>query len=156
MRGLVVSVHCSMSPQGFGSTHIVQGEGSRPPMHSSLSTIHPLPGIQQTALENPLARTRPARSAIALGNESRPRNISGNSGNPESLRIYEVSPNPPLFSFGVFCAVIVLTVQPKGVLLYGPPGTGKTLLARAVAHHTDCTFIRVSGSELVQKYIGEV
>lgn len=32
---------------------------------------------------------------------------------------------------------------------------GKTLLARAVAHHTDCRFIRVSGSELVQKYIGE-
>ncbi|ELA42004.1 26S protease regulatory subunit 8 [Vittaforma corneae ATCC 50505] len=45
--------------------------------------------------------------------------------------------------------------QPKGVLLYGPPGTGKTLLARAVAHHTQCKFIRVSGSELVQKYIGE-
>ena len=45
--------------------------------------------------------------------------------------------------------------QPKGVLMYGPPGTGKTLLARAVAHHTDCTFIRVSGAELVQKYIGE-
>lgn len=45
--------------------------------------------------------------------------------------------------------------QPKGVILYGPPGTGKTLLARAVAHHTDCTFIRVSGNELVQKYIGE-
>lgn len=64
--------------------------------------------------------------------------------------------------------------QPKGVLMYGyenpfsfsfscfkfysiirPPGTGKTLLARAVAHHTTCTFIRVSGSELVQKYIGE-
>jgi len=45
--------------------------------------------------------------------------------------------------------------QPKGVLMYGPPGTGKTLLARAVAHHTDCKFIRVSGGELVQKYIGE-
>ena len=45
--------------------------------------------------------------------------------------------------------------QPKGVLLYGPPGTGKTLLARAVAHHSECTFIRVSGGELVQKYIGE-
>lgn len=39
--------------------------------------------------------------------------------------------------------------------MYGPPGTGKTLLARAVAHHTECTFIRVSGSELVQKFIGE-
>jgi len=43
----------------------------------------------------------------------------------------------------------------RGILLYGPPGTGKTLLARAVAHHTDCCFIRVSGGELVQKYIGE-
>ncbi|XP_050133710.1 26S proteasome regulatory subunit 8 homolog A-like isoform X3 [Malus sylvestris] len=45
--------------------------------------------------------------------------------------------------------------EPKGVLLYGPPGTGKTVVARAVAHHTDCTFIRLSGSELVQKYIGQ-
>ncbi len=44
---------------------------------------------------------------------------------------------------------------PKGVLLYGPPGTGKTLLARAVAHHTNAHFLRVVGSELVQKYIGE-
>jgi len=49
----------------------------------------------------------------------------------------------------------LVIAQPKGVLLYGPPGTGKTLLARAVAHHTDCCFIRVSGAELVQKYIGE-
>jgi ATP-dependent 26S proteasome regulatory subunit len=48
-----------------------------------------------------------------------------------------------------------LSPSVQGVLLYGPPGTGKTLLARAVAHHTDCKFIRVSGSELVQKYIGE-
>ncbi|AAK39745.1 26S proteasome SU (nucleomorph) [Guillardia theta] len=45
--------------------------------------------------------------------------------------------------------------QPKGILLYGPPGTGKTLIARAVAFHSNCSFIRVSGSELVQKYIGE-
>jgi proteasome regulatory subunit len=44
---------------------------------------------------------------------------------------------------------------PKGVLLYGPPGTGKTLLAKAVAKHTDSVFIRIVGSELVQKYIGE-
>ncbi|MFX1295389.1 MAG: proteasome-activating nucleotidase [Promethearchaeota archaeon] len=44
---------------------------------------------------------------------------------------------------------------PKGVLLCGPPGTGKTLLARAVAHETHTTFIRVIGSELVQKFIGE-
>jgi len=44
---------------------------------------------------------------------------------------------------------------PKGVLLHGPPGTGKTLVARAVAHETNAHFLRVVGSELVQKYIGE-
>merc|ERR1719463_1001459 len=44
---------------------------------------------------------------------------------------------------------------PKGVLLYGPPGTGKTLAARAVANRTDACFIRVIGSELGQKYVGE-
>jgi len=44
---------------------------------------------------------------------------------------------------------------PKGVLMYGPPGTGKTLLARACANSTEATFIRVIGSELVQKYVGE-
>lgn len=40
-------------------------------------------------------------------------------------------------------------------MLYGPPGTGKTLCARAVANRTDSTFIRVIGSELVQRYVGE-
>ncbi|KAL8162200.1 hypothetical protein V2J09_013689 [Rumex salicifolius] len=44
---------------------------------------------------------------------------------------------------------------PRGVLLYGPPGTGKTMLAKAVAHHTTAAFIRVVGSEFVQKYLGE-
>lgn len=44
---------------------------------------------------------------------------------------------------------------PRGVLLYGSPGTGKTMLAKAVAHHTDAAFIRVVGSEFVQKYLGE-
>ncbi len=44
---------------------------------------------------------------------------------------------------------------PKGVLMYGAPGTGKTLLAKAVANQTKATFIRIVGSELVQKYIGE-
>jgi proteasome regulatory subunit len=44
---------------------------------------------------------------------------------------------------------------PKGILLVGPPGCGKTLLAKAVANHTEATFIRMVGSELAQKYIGE-
>jgi len=44
---------------------------------------------------------------------------------------------------------------PKGVILYGDPGTGKTLVAKAVANKTSATFLRVSGSELIQKYLGE-
>lgn len=44
---------------------------------------------------------------------------------------------------------------PKGVILYGEPGTGKTLLAKAVANQTSATFLRVVGSELIQKYLGE-
>ncbi len=44
---------------------------------------------------------------------------------------------------------------PKGVLLYGPPGTGKTLIAKAVARETNSVFIKLIGSELVRKYIGE-
>jgi len=56
--------------------------------------------------------------------------------------------NPDLFlDIGV--------VPPKGVILFGEPGTGKTLLAKAVANSTKATFIRVTGSELVQKYLGD-
>eukprot|EP00461_Guttulinopsis_vulgaris_P003551 UN03552 len=44
---------------------------------------------------------------------------------------------------------------PRGVLMYGPPGTGKTMMAKAVAHHSSATFIRMVGSEFVQKYLGE-
>ena len=44
---------------------------------------------------------------------------------------------------------------PSGVLLYGSPGTGKTLIAKAVATQAKATFIRMSGSDLVQKFVGE-
>lgn len=44
---------------------------------------------------------------------------------------------------------------PRGVLMFGPPGCGKTMLAKAVAAHTSASFIRVVGSEFVQKYLGE-
>ncbi len=59
----------------------------------------------------------------------------------------------PLLRAGLYRKVGV--DPPKGVLLIGPPGTGKTLIAKAVAHHTHATFIRLVGSELVQKYICE-
>ena len=45
--------------------------------------------------------------------------------------------------------------SPKGVILYGLPGTGKTLLAKAVANSTSATFLRIVGSELIQKYLGD-
>ncbi|KAI7136916.1 26S protease regulatory subunit, partial [Hortaea werneckii] len=44
---------------------------------------------------------------------------------------------------------------PKDVILYGAPGTGKTLLAKAVANQTSATFMRIVGSELIQKYLGD-
>jgi proteasome regulatory subunit len=59
----------------------------------------------------------------------------------------------PLTKPEIFCRVGV--EPPKGILLHGPPGTGKTLIAKAVAHEAKATFIRMSGSELVHKFIGE-
>lgn len=48
-----------------------------------------------------------------------------------------------------------MTFVAQGVILYGEPGTGKTLLAKAVANSTSATFLRVVGSELIQKYLGD-
>ncbi|MDD2665772.1 MAG: proteasome-activating nucleotidase [Methanocellales archaeon] len=59
----------------------------------------------------------------------------------------------PLINPDIFAKVGIK--PPKGVLLYGPPGSGKTLMAKAVAKRTEATFIRIVGSELIQKYIGE-
>ena len=59
----------------------------------------------------------------------------------------------PLRSPDMFDAVGI--DPPAGVLLHGPPGTGKTMLAKAVANQTDATFIKMAGSELVHKFIGE-
>ncbi|KRY67856.1 26S protease regulatory subunit 6A [Trichinella pseudospiralis] len=44
---------------------------------------------------------------------------------------------------------------PKGVLMYGPPGTGKTLLAKALASSAKCTFLKLSGTALLQRCVGK-
>lgn len=76
--------------------------------------------------------------------------VGGNKKSLEELR--EVVEIPLLYPE----RFVTLGIDPpKGVLLYGPPGTGKTLSARAVANRTDAAFIRVIGSELVQRYVGE-
>eukprot|EP01112_Ceratiomyxa_fruticulosa_P021624 TRINITY_DN767_c0_g1_i1.p1 TRINITY_DN767_c0_g1~~TRINITY_DN767_c0_g1_i1.p1 ORF type:complete len:474 (+),score=107.03 TRINITY_DN767_c0_g1_i1:227-1648(+) len=43
----------------------------------------------------------------------------------------------------------------KGILLYGPPGTGKTFVAKGIASISSSTFISVSASDLLSKYVGE-
>lgn len=59
----------------------------------------------------------------------------------------------PLVQFEKYKAIGI--DPPRGVLLYGPPGTGKTMLVKAVANHAKATFIKVNGSEFIQKYLGE-
>ena len=85
--------------------------------------------------------------------ESPPVTYNDIGGLHEQLREVKECVELPLINPELFEKVGI--DPPKGVLFCGPPGTGKTLVARAVAHETKATFIRVIGSELVQKYIGE-
>ena len=71
----------------------------------------------------------------------------------EQIRALRESIELPLMNPELFIRVGI--APPKGVLLYGPPGTGKTLLAKAVANSTSASFLRVVGSELIQKYLGD-
>ncbi len=43
---------------------------------------------------------------------------------------------------------------PKGIILVGSPGTGKTLLAKAVAGEAGVPFYSISGSDVVEMYVG--
>ena len=74
-------------------------------------------------------------------------------GIDEQIREVREAVEDPLENPEQFEAVGV--EPPSGVLLYGPPGTGKTMLAKAVANESDATFIKMAGSELVRKFIGE-
>jgi len=74
-------------------------------------------------------------------------------GLDEQIREVREAVEEPLVNAAQFAEVGI--DPPSGVLLHGPPGTGKTMLARAVANQTDATFIKMAGSELVRKFIGE-
>lgn len=43
----------------------------------------------------------------------------------------------------------------KGVLFTGDSGTGKTMLARVIANHAKATFYKISGPEVISKWMGE-
>lgn len=43
----------------------------------------------------------------------------------------------------------------RGFVLTGGPGTGKTLIAQALANEVDASFIKINGSELESKWVGE-
>ena len=74
-------------------------------------------------------------------------------GLEEQIREVREAVEEPLVNAAQFREVGI--DPPSGVLLHGPPGTGKTMLAKAVANETDATFIKMAGSELVRKFIGE-
>ncbi|WP_435118035.1 proteasome-activating nucleotidase Pan2 [Halolamina sp. C58] len=74
-------------------------------------------------------------------------------GIDDQIREVREAVEDPLINAETFREVGV--EPPSGVLLHGPPGTGKTMLAKAVANETDATFIKMAGSELVRKFIGE-
>lgn len=58
-------------------------------------------------------------------------------------------------SLPVFHQENSLIKTPLGILLYGPPGTGKTMLAKALARTANASFIHISASSIVAKWLGE-
>jgi proteasome regulatory subunit len=92
--------------------------------------------------------------AQAMQIDESPEVVYGDIGGlDDQIREVREAVEQPLVNAEQFADVGV--EPPSGVLLHGPPGTGKTMLARAVANQTDATFIKMAGSELVQKFIGE-
>jgi proteasome regulatory subunit len=92
--------------------------------------------------------------AQAMQVEQRPETVYDDIGGlEEQIREVREAVEEPLVRSEQFDAVGI--DPPSGVLLHGPPGTGKTMLAKAVANETNATFIKMAGSELVQKFIGE-
>tara|TARA_Y100000588_G_scaffold381169_1_gene466332 strand:- start:93 stop:1298 length:1206 start_codon:yes stop_codon:yes gene_type:complete len=116
--------------------------GDRVALHrQTLSVLNLLPSTKDPLVMGAEIDTKPSENYKDIG------------GLKEELAELRDIVELPLLKPSLFTKVGI--EPPKGVLLVGPPGTGKTLMAKAVANATNATFIRLIGSELVQKYIGE-
>ncbi|MDO5845485.1 MAG: proteasome-activating nucleotidase [Methanocorpusculum sp.] len=142
-----VVVRSSTGPQFL--SRVSDGVDTRSVVPGSACALHP----QSFVLVEMLPRKYdPAVSAMEV-EEAPAETYADVGGLEEQKKLLREAIELPLTRPELFAKVGI--EPPKGVLLYGPPGTGKTLLAKAAAHETKAVFIRVVGSELVQKYIGE-
>jgi len=105
------------------------------------------------AIQNQLDAETDARAQAMEVDESPDVTYEDIGGLDEQIREVREAVEEPLVNAQQFAEIGI--EPPSGVLLHGPPGTGKTMLARAVANQTDATFIKMAGSELVRKFIGE-
>ncbi|WP_435076239.1 proteasome-activating nucleotidase Pan2 [Halococcus sp. AFM35] len=115
--------------------------GDRVAVNDSFSVQRPLDSETDVRAQAMQVENRPAVSYADIG------------GIDDQIREVREAVEMPLVDPERFDTVGI--EPPTGVLLHGPPGTGKTMLAKAVANETDATFIKMAGSELVRKFIGE-
>jgi proteasome regulatory subunit len=115
--------------------------GDRVAVNDSFSIQRPLDSETDVRAQAMQVENRPAVSYADIG------------GIDDQIREVREAVEMPLVDPERFDTVGI--EPPTGVLLHGPPGTGKTMLAKAVANETDATFIKMAGSELVRKFIGE-
>ncbi|EFZ00014.1 hypothetical protein MHUMG1_02934 [Metarhizium humberi] len=159
---IVLARNCSLTQVSFCSTGIVQSSTGSNYVVRILSTLDrellkPSSSVALHRHSNALVDILPpeADSSIAmLGADEKPdvtyADVGGLDMQKQEIR---EAVELPLTHFDLYKQIGI--DPPRGVLLYGPPGTGKTMLVKAVANSTTASFIRVVGSEFVQKYLGE-
>ncbi|KID99651.1 26S protease regulatory subunit 6B, partial [Metarhizium majus ARSEF 297] len=159
---IALARNCSLTKVSFFSTGIVQSSTGSNYVVRILSTLDrellkPSSSVALHRHSNALVDILPpeADSSIAmLGADEKPdvtyADVGGLDMQKQEIR---EAVELPLTHFDLYKQIGI--DPPRGVLLYGPPGTGKTMLVKAVANSTTASFIRVVGSEFVQKYLGE-
>jgi proteasome regulatory subunit len=142
--GIVVKQH--------GTNQEILTEGA-PRMHDELEAGDRVAVNDSFSIQTTLSAETDARAQAMQIDHSPGVGYGDIGGLDDQIREVREAVEMPLLDRDQFDAVGI--EPPSGVLLHGPPGTGKTMLAKAVANQTDATFIKMAGSELVRKFIGE-